>query len=373
MEPTHHTDRSYGKNILFRILLLVISSIIGLFLVEIAVRWSGINDQFTRRIFSKNLLEMSDIRRLVYEPKPGGYSLIDGVENRISQQGLRDREFQIPKPDGIFRIITLGDSVTYGLGVTAEATYPKVLESLLNTIASSGSLRCEVLNMGVNGYKTTQEVAHLTAHGLRFEPDLVILAYNLNDPGDFSRELPYFRQWQSQQWNGTHQSPWKKIRSLLTHYSDLAFMIEYRTLRQKLGAIATSDQPDKKYDGYFHLYQNTVVMNELGSAFDELKQMGIHHHFRIVFVIFPLLIDFDHYRWAELHDTVIQMARERGFLTHDILPAFKSSQKSAPDLQRRPDDVEHPNEAGHEIAAESIGQFLRESGLVHFNNGSNDP
>ena len=50
----------------------------------------------------------------------------------ISAQGLRDREFAIPKPPDVWRVLILGDSVTYGFNVDISATFAKRLESLLD-------------------------------------------------------------------------------------------------------------------------------------------------------------------------------------------------------------------------------------------------
>jgi hypothetical protein len=70
--------------------------------------------------------------------------------------------------------VALGDSVTFGLEVPIEQTYPKVLErELLN----HGRAAVEVINAGVPGYGTRQELAWLRAYGVRLSPDLVILGF----------------------------------------------------------------------------------------------------------------------------------------------------------------------------------------------------
>jgi len=351
-----------------KLILLGSSLLICLVALEIAVRVSGVNDQFTRKIFSKNLLQVSELPVLVYEPKPGGFSKIDGVENRISSQGLRDREFAIPKPDGTFRIIALGDSVTFGLGVRAEETFSKYLEQMINDKREQGQKTVEVLNMGVNGYKTVQEVEYLRVNGLRFEPDLVILEYNLNDPGDFSRELSYFRHWQNKRWTDESMSFGERFRARLTQFSDLAFMIKYRTVKFQLGGIlkgseVTKDKP-RNYDGYFHLYQNKPVMQALHEAFDKLAAMGSKNQFQVILAVFPILREFDDYRWTPLQHQVMEMGGNRGFFTLDVLDVFKAENKTGESLRRRHDDLEHPNPEGHEIAARAMYGLIKENDLL---------
>ena len=360
-----NNQKSTVRSITWKMKLLLIFLSIGLTVaaLEITIRIAGINDQFTRKAFSKNLLQISDNPVLIYELKPGGSSSIDGVANNISSQGLRDRVFEIPKPPGVQRIIALGDSVTYGLGVRLEDTFAKQLENLLSEEKTASRERWEVLNMGVNGYKTVQEIEHLKVDGLKFEPDVVILSYNLNDPGDFSRELPYFNSWQNRQWTSETMSLPARIRARLSQFSELMFMIEYRTLRLKLGKLADQKPADtssqrRNYDGYFHLYNNTQAMHALESALDDLQQMASNHHFKVMLAVFPLLMDFDNYKWMELHDRIREMANQREFCTIELLPILRSRVGSAKELQRRYDDFEHPNPLGHRIAAEALLESL---------------
>ncbi len=351
-------------------LLLVMTSIgLTLLVLEIFIRIAGINDQFTRKVFSKNLLQISENSTLIYELKPGGSSFIDGVPNVISAQGLRDREYDIPKPPGVKRILILGDSVTYGLGVRLEDTFAKQLEIMLAEDNYPSIKKIEVLNMGVNGYKTVQEVEHLKVNGLRFEPDVVILAYNLNDPGDFSRELPYFNSWQNRQWTSDSMSLPAKIKGRLSQYSELAFMIEYRTLRLRLGKVVEDQpgqQPDgrRNYDGYFHLYRNAQAMNALETALDVLRDTAAQSRFSVVLAMVPLLMDFQDYRWKELHEQILALGQQRGFSMVDLLPELSSRVSSASELQRRHDDFEHPNPLGHRFIAEALRETIRTGNLL---------
>ena len=75
------------------------------------------------------------------------------------------------------RILGLGDSMTYGMGVEEPETYLRRLEHLLNDQRRSGSGVVEVLNGGVPAYGTLQELQYLQRVGLGYAPDLVVLGF----------------------------------------------------------------------------------------------------------------------------------------------------------------------------------------------------
>ena len=89
-----------------------------------------------------------------------------------SARGLRDRGFDYEKPEGVTRILMLGDSVTYGWGVAVEHTAAKRLARPLNASANG---RFEVVNAGVGNDNTAMEMAWFLNEGVRYDPDLVVL------------------------------------------------------------------------------------------------------------------------------------------------------------------------------------------------------
>ncbi len=93
--------------------------------------------------------------------------------------GFRGVEVSRDKPAGVFRIVMLGDSITFGNSVSWNETFSYFLEQQLNE--TGGPMRFEVLNLGVSGYNTAQELATLREVGLQFSPDLVVLNICLND------------------------------------------------------------------------------------------------------------------------------------------------------------------------------------------------
>ena len=100
-------------------------------------------------------------------------------------EGLRVSELGPPDGERSYRVVAVGDSFTYGIGVEGSETYSARLEQL------DPSLR--VFNLGVAGYATSHALVTLREVGFPRKPDLVILAYLWNDlGGNFGGEIPRF-------------------------------------------------------------------------------------------------------------------------------------------------------------------------------------
>ncbi len=86
------------------------------------------------------------------------------------------------------RIVALGDSFTFGYGVEEEEAWPRRLEALVNAGTRDA---VEVVNLGVGGYGTREEVRYLEREMGRLTPDLVLVAFYVgNDPLDNLRWSP---------------------------------------------------------------------------------------------------------------------------------------------------------------------------------------
>lgn len=101
-----------------------------------------------------------------------------GVPVRTNSLGFRaTREYDLRKSPNTFRILVLGDSVTFGHGAVHD--YPSLLETLLKQWRPDTDW--QVWNLGVPGYNTSQELAQLRELGPTYQPDLVIVGFYLND------------------------------------------------------------------------------------------------------------------------------------------------------------------------------------------------
>jgi hypothetical protein len=124
----------------------------------------------------------------ILRDNPGwlGYTAI----NTINNDSFNDRyDYPLEKDNNTYRIITLGDSFTYGLYVNTEENYPEVLEDMLNkNLKCKNIKKFEVINLGVGGYDIEYSVYRFIKRGIKYNPDMVI--WLLHD-GMFDRMNEY--------------------------------------------------------------------------------------------------------------------------------------------------------------------------------------
>jgi lysophospholipase L1-like esterase len=111
-------------------------------------------------------------------PRPFGRNDTWTIEN--DARGFRGPERPAAGTDEeVYRILCVGDSVTFGFNVDQPSAYPRQLEDLLR--ARHPGARIDVLNAGVPGWSWVQGLRFLEAYGMRVRPDLVIAAHGTND------------------------------------------------------------------------------------------------------------------------------------------------------------------------------------------------
>ncbi len=124
---------------------------------------------------------------------------------RINARGLRDREIGYDNPTKALRVLSLADSFGESLQVKLEDTYHKQLEK---SLSQSLDRPVEVLNAGVGGWGTDQEAIFYVAEGFRYQPDVVLLAFFVeNDTVNNYAPLEIARAGGSQQKNFFSLSP----------------------------------------------------------------------------------------------------------------------------------------------------------------------
>jgi lysophospholipase L1-like esterase len=288
---------------------VLVSVLFALVLVEVVLRLQF--DEERDRARRKGYFR-SDNPRLVYEPRPNTSWQFPGTLIRIhtNSAGFRDDEFVMPKPEGTYRIAVVGDSVTVGWEVASEHTYPQVMEAMFRKAGK----RVDVMNLGVAGYNTIQEVETLRARGLAFAPDLAILAYVLND------ELV------------RGQGPSGAFAKSFSRLLDRA-KIGVRRLSHALGESVAEE------------------------AFRELAAIARQRDIAVLIVIFPTLDADSEYPHHARHQEITEVCRRNGLDVLDLLPAFCEAGFS--NLRVAEDDILHPNERGHRLAAREIVAHLR--------------
>jgi hypothetical protein len=135
------------------------------------------------RVFSPQIFDIHP-RGMYIIDEDVGYALTPGFDGHlqreefstsvsVNDQGLRGRPFGARRDD-VSRILVLGDSFAFGYGVEDDEHFPAYLEACLN---SAGAGAFEVLNAGVPGYGTVDQLNFLRSRGEALAPDFVILQF----------------------------------------------------------------------------------------------------------------------------------------------------------------------------------------------------
>lgn len=110
----------------------------------------------------------------------------------INSDGFRDRERSQQKPPNTFRIAVLGDSFAEAIHIPLEKTFWGVLEQELKQCKIPNQPSFEVLNFGIHGYGTAQQLMTLRTKVWEYNPDFVILAFFVgNDIINNSKDLEF--------------------------------------------------------------------------------------------------------------------------------------------------------------------------------------
>ncbi|MRG95006.1 SGNH/GDSL hydrolase family protein [Polyangium spumosum] len=256
--------------------------------------------------------------RYTYRP---GFPIEESEGERIvvTEDGLWDVPHVIPKPPGVLRVVVLGDSVPNDPSIPFRRRFPRQLEALLAQKAPAGQ-KVEVVNVSCEGYNTVQEVRLLERVGLRYEPDLVVLAYVLNDP---------FLQ------NGGY----RRIGN-----SFFAFHFANLVVRRKCPAFE-------------HMHEGYTFDLVVRASLSRLRLLADKHHFQVLVAPLPLVEPFDDPSCLSVYDKVIAAAREQGFSAGRVVDAFQGEDHRAFLKPQDALDITHPNAEGHDRMARRLAEL----------------
>lgn len=256
--------------------------------------------------------------RYTYRP---GFAIEESEGERlvVTEDGLWDVPHAVPKPPGVLRVVVLGDSVPNDPTIPFRRRFPRQLEALLAEKAPAGR-KVEVINVSCEGYNTVQEVRLLETVGLRYEPDLVVLAYVLNDA---------FLQ------NGGY----RRIGN-----SFFAFHLANLVVRRKCPAF------EQMHAGYTF---DLVVRASLS----RLHLLSDKHNFKVLVAPLPLVEPFDDPSCLAVYDKVVGAAREQGFEAGRVVDAFRGEDHRSFLKPHDPLDITHPNAEGHDRMARRLAEL----------------
>lgn len=299
---------------------------------------------------------------------PGSESFTIDAPVRVNSLGLRDDEFPLAKPAGERRILCLGDSFTFALGVRFEDLYVQQLETMLAN--QHPDERFQVINAGIAGYNTRQELIRLLAQGFDFSPDLITVGFYWNDlllnedPLPDLAATPMIDPDASAHDSGAHHALPSSIRDRL-RASVLLYQI---VIRSKI--LMQSFHPSE--DDYSRV-QRALLEGDAdflepywritGQRLLEIAAAAREHAVPVVLLAFPMenhvKLDFPRLLWSE---RLREIWAPTGMPFVDVEPAYRAALKAGqnPFL---PYDL-HPGPLGMRIAAEQLLEVITRRDLL---------
>lgn len=326
---------------------------------------------------------------LHYRHRPGvqrtiGARRLEGIYS-INRWGHHDTEFPREKPSGEFRALMLGDSVTMGYGVSYDGTFSAHLEQELRENAT-GYASYEVINTGVHGYATYQEL-RVFEESLAFEPDFVAIGFCLNDvtePFVVSEEyggvgLDYHGVSQTQSpfvgWISNETGFGRLFQRLSLKSKSVE--AEKRTEIYNVRRMAEVSRSDPEMQEAWR-----IALTNLEAVYDLARENGKP----IVLLVFPFTFQLLDESSRQPQQILLEHAASHGVATIDFAPIFErvvfddpehveflrgrghSSEEITHFYKWRIDeyfyDEDHFTSEGNAIVAEELFKFLAEKGIV---------
>jgi lysophospholipase L1-like esterase len=283
----------------------------------------------------------------VWRFQPGAHwaTRVGGHPVVVNAHGFRDRAFG-PRRPGVFRILVLGDSVTFGHGQPVEVTYVRRLEAAL----AAAGYRVEVLNAGIPGWSTYQQRRFYADEGGGLDPDLVLVGFVLNDVTEIQRGLIELRLATGMRL--VRSVNWLAERSAAVAALKRAFAgavaPQEREVQSVLELALRPDAPEVR-----HALENTLA--EMG----RLQELSAERGAALGLVLFPFRFQLERPSLDAPQRQLRAFAEERGIPVLDTLPLLREHAADAVLM-----DADHLTPLGHRISAEAIAAWLEQESLL---------
>lgn len=355
------------KNTIQNLLLLFVSTIFTLFIIELVVRV----------FFPQNLYPYvyKDDPLISYRLKENYRGVHKTPEFKVkvetNSDGLRDYEHPFKKEEGIYRILFIGDSFTFGEGVEVEESYPKVTERLLNE--RGVGKRIEVLNASAFSWGPSEEYLYLKHYGSKYKPDMVILGYNVNSDIWQSRYGLFDVDNDRLIYTGTENAN-KRLNRFLRKIPGYMFIRERSELlalvRRMINDFVDRDVNRAYGDMQLSLFEgkpNDDVQESLRiteAILKRIKDMSKKEGYQFLLLLIPSREQLDPARFGYPERSVTgnpnmyikRICDEAGIQVIDLISSFKGLHKS-PDELYYPANA-HWNKEAHKFAGGILAQQL---------------
>lgn len=192
-----------------KIIIFVLISIVSIVIIELVSRviYSKLGNNYGKLNLelaiksAENEIDSSEVREMshpymLYVNTPNYKK--DGVKMHNNNGYRNSTDFEIKQDTGVFRILVLGGSTTYGAEIVSPAdVWCELLQNLLDS--SYSNYKIQVINGGLNGASSADLLSHYMYRDRYLKPDLVILHTGINDANsllfnDYSPELTHWRR-----------------------------------------------------------------------------------------------------------------------------------------------------------------------------------
>ena len=355
-----HVNRIKVKNLTQNLILAIAATIIILVIAELFIRLA--DPQIVNYTQFDSMLMYKHVPNFEFR-----YFRQEFDNNiKFNSKGLREREYAYEKENNVYRILILGDSFTEALQVDLDSSFPKVLEEKLNSRLSN---KYEVINAGIGGYGTENELLFYEFEGKKYEPNLVILAVFLNDVNDNTASpLITFDNSKLMRHIPLKASLPKKFVLYCSRYSHIC------ALSQKIILENLGDANIKHADEIYLKNSSAEFeksLNEINLLLEQFRQMVDDDNDKFVVLLIPAreqvskefyekyLID-NNLEEKDLfmnkfQEKIKSFGRAKNINVIDLLPRMKEISANN-SLYFEIDG--HWNEKGHEFAAELLYDYL---------------
>jgi lysophospholipase L1-like esterase len=306
----------FGKKTFYAILFFEIACvlIVGAYLYTVFVLKKNIfGTKIVNSPISKDNINSTSSAELkyYYEYKPNTYENYkpDWAQKKvvftINADTFNERfDYPIDKPPNTYRIIALGDSYTFGLGVDTKDNWPEQLEDQLNkNINCNQNKKFEVINLAMSGYGVEYISHRYLTRGIKYKPDLIIWF----EPGygfDRINEIftPYSKELES-------TTPNKEIGDAIANgnYQPIS-SLAYKKMYENFTYAQLSNMCKVSWQKFFYLRGNTPVIiatpNSVSNKNLDQLRLWIEGHKNITLDITGLQLDFKKLQLPDGHPNV---------------------------------------------------------------------
>jgi lysophospholipase L1-like esterase len=282
----------------------------------------------------------------------------------INARGLRGALIPYARNSGdSTRILFLGDSIVFGYGVTEAEAFPSRVAWHL----SQHNRSIEVINSGVPGYNTDQEVIFAEQEGVKYDPDRMVLGFCWNDIVDkhevhVSKNGALISAGANEEEHGLDLM-WESPVGYEIRNAVKRSRVLYGATRG-LNAVRSLISPDRGtmllmdvLEG--HTTEKTSEgWRSVGRSLHRLKELARAHGFQPLVVAFPISLAFQKEFPASTYPTKLRALAEEESLAFIDLSAAYSAAYNGHESLFIPFDTDHPNANGHDIAAKATVDFL---------------